>query len=165
MIEAVNSVLSNATLLRGNAEQAASSKQNLESVKIEASGNASELPSAPFISPRIALDLDYNKSVLQIRDAETGDVLSQFPSEKTLAYRTNQAAFKPSDISVPAETDGGGSGDTSGTGGVQSAPVQSNSTTAETTVNAEAQAVSAEVANGSAQGNGQTLASSVNVTA
>lgn len=76
MIEAVNSVLANASLSRGSAAQASgSAKIDLE---------APDTPRAPFISPRVAIDTSANRAVLQIRDADTGDVLTQFPSESRI---------------------------------------------------------------------------------
>ena len=84
MIEAVNSVLANASLSRGSAAQVSTAaKANLE---------APTLPQAPFISPRIALDARANKAVIQIRDSDTGDVLTQFPSESRIrAIQAEQA--------------------------------------------------------------------------
>lgn len=84
MIEAVNSVLANASLSRGSAEQlSTAAKANLE---------APTLPQAPFISPRIAIDTSANKAVIQIRDSDTGDVLTQFPSESRIrAIQAEQA--------------------------------------------------------------------------
>lgn len=82
MFEAVNSVLSNAPLMRGLVEQSSVAKP----VSFEV-GTAPTAPSAPYISPYISIDLNFNKAVLQIRDSDTGDVLTQFPSEETLAAR------------------------------------------------------------------------------
>lgn len=88
MIEAVNSVLSNAVLARGSAEQqsvARSFAANPEKVQ--------EVAQAPYVSPYISMNLEYDKAVLQIRDSDTGDVVRQFPSESQLeAYRKAQAA-------------------------------------------------------------------------
>ena len=87
MIEAVNAVLSNASLSRGVAEQQSTVRSyaaNPERVQ--------EIAQAPYISPYIYVDTNFNKAVLQIRDSETGDVLHQFPSESQLkAYRRAQA--------------------------------------------------------------------------
>lgn len=88
MIEAVNSVISNAVLARGSAEQqsvARSYAANPERVQ--------EVARAPYVSPYISMDINYNKAVLQIRDSDTGDVVRQFPSESQMeAYRKAQAA-------------------------------------------------------------------------
>lgn len=79
MLEAVNSVVSNAPLLRaqtGATDVARSFAAN--------PGRIQEIPQAPFVSPYIHLDVNYDKAVLQIRDGETGDVTRQFPSEQRL---------------------------------------------------------------------------------
>jgi hypothetical protein len=82
MFEAVNSVLSNAPLVRGAIEQSSVAKPVSFDV-----GTGPTAPSAPYISPYISIDLNFDKAVLQIRDSDTGDVLTQFPSEETLAAR------------------------------------------------------------------------------
>lgn len=79
MIEAVNSVISSAPVLRQSAEQvdaARSFAANPERLQ--------ELPQAPYISPFVHVDLNFDTAVLQIRDSDTGDVLNQFPSESAL---------------------------------------------------------------------------------
>ena len=84
MIEAVNSVIANASLSRGSVEQTS----NVVRPKLE----APESPRAPFVSPRIAVNTDVNRAVLQIRDSETGDILTQFPSESRIrAIQAQQA--------------------------------------------------------------------------
>ncbi|MAZ76791.1 MAG: hypothetical protein CMH31_05765 [Micavibrio sp.] len=86
MIEAVNSVLSNASLSRGAAEQQSASRSyaaNPEKIQ--------ESARVPYISNYISVDAKYQKAVLQIRDSDTGDVVRQFPTESQLkAYRTAQ---------------------------------------------------------------------------
>lgn len=93
MIEAVNSVISNAVLARGSAEQQSvvrSFAANPEKVQ--------EVAQAPYVSPYISMNIDYNKAVLQIRNSDTGDVIRQFPSESQLeAYRKAQAAASTRD--------------------------------------------------------------------
>ncbi len=81
MIEAVNSVLSNAPLLRGAIEQIDSSRAPAATA---GATRDIEVPKAPFISPFISVDVNYNKAVLQIRDSDTGDVINQFPSQSRL---------------------------------------------------------------------------------
>lgn len=76
MIEAVNSVLANASLSRGSAAQASTA------AKIDLEAPAA--PKAPYISPHIVVDASANKAVIQIRDSDTGDVLTQFPSESRI---------------------------------------------------------------------------------
>lgn len=89
MIEGVNSVLANAAIVRANAEQSSvvrSFAANPARVQ-----EAASAPQAPYISPYIHLDVNYNKAVLQIRDSDTGDVLKQFPSNTTLEARRRAA--------------------------------------------------------------------------
>ena len=74
MIEAVNSVLANASLSRGSTVQASNA------ARVEPQ-TVAQAPQAPYISPYIALDYNTNQAVIQIRDSDTGDVLTQFPSE------------------------------------------------------------------------------------
>ena len=76
MIEAVNSVVSNSPLVRGNVDQATVARAEIQSV--------ASTPQAPYISPYISVDINYNKAVLLIRDSDTGDVLNQFPSQSRL---------------------------------------------------------------------------------
>lgn len=90
MIEAVNSVVSNAPFLRSAAEPvdvARTPVANQGAVE-----SAAPKPQAPYISPYIYVDVYNNKAVIQIRDSETGDVLNQFPSEEALQIRLRQAA-------------------------------------------------------------------------
>lgn len=86
MIEAVNSVLSNASATRAVVEQQATTRSyaaNPEKIQ--------EAAKTPYVSPYISIDRNYNKAVLQIRDSDTGDVVRQFPTEGQLkAYRTAQ---------------------------------------------------------------------------
>lgn len=92
MIEAVTSAVSNASLLRGGAEQINSLRSaelsTLSAPKFDTS--TIELPKAPYISPRVSVDSNYNQAVLQILDSETGDVLTQFPTERTLQSRQSE---------------------------------------------------------------------------
>lgn len=81
MIEAVNSVLQTAPLIRGNTEQ-------ISTVTSFASNpdRVQKIPQAPYISPYIHLDVDQG-AVLQLRDSDTGDVVQQIPSEATIEAR------------------------------------------------------------------------------
>jgi hypothetical protein len=101
MIEAVNSVVANASVLRGQAEQASVARSftaNPERVQ--------EVVQAPYVSPYISMDINHNKAVLQIRDGDTGDVLKQFPSDTALEFRSRQVASQAAEpVEVPqAET-------------------------------------------------------------
>lgn len=119
MIEAVNSVISNAVLARGSAEQQSvvrSFAANPERVQ--------EVAQAPYVSPYISMDINYNKAVLQIRDSDTGDVVRQFPTESQMeAYRKAQAAQSTRDAQVAAM----GSGTQDQAASVTAAPLSSPS--------------------------------------
>ena len=100
MIEAVNSVVSNAPLVRIAADQvnvARSFAANPNRVQ-EAAGT--DLPKAPYISPYISWSNDYGKAVLQIRDSESGEVVNQFPSETRLRAQLSRPV---SDIPTPKQ--------------------------------------------------------------
>lgn len=87
MLEAVTSVLQTAPVARGSAEQTSNARSfaaNPDKVQ--------EVPRAPYISPYIHMDVNYDKAVLQIRDSETGDVIRQFPSETRLRTQSAQAS-------------------------------------------------------------------------
>ena len=91
MIEAVNSVVANASVLRASAEALSTARSftaNPERVQ--------EVVQAPYVSPYISMDINHNKAVLQIRNRDTGDVLKQFPSETALEFRSRQAAVEAS---------------------------------------------------------------------
>ncbi len=87
MLEAVNSVLSNAPLVRGQAEQHSNARSlaaNPEQVQVVAQ--------APYISPYIKVDVNYDKAVILIRDSDTGDTVRQIPSEPALEAARRQLA-------------------------------------------------------------------------
>lgn len=96
MIEAVNSVLSNAPLTKQVVEQ--------QSVARSFAANPARIQEAsmqaPYISLYIKVDTYFDKAVLQIRDSDTGDVVRQIPTESQLeAYRraqTSNAVRSPS---------------------------------------------------------------------
>lgn len=82
MLEAVNSVLQSAPVIRASAEQVStvdSYAANPDRVQ--------KVPQAPYISPYIYMDVNLNQAVLQIRDSETGDVVRQIPSETSIQNR------------------------------------------------------------------------------
>lgn len=86
MIEAVNSVLSNASSTRAAVEQQVTNR----TVAVNPD-KTQEVARAPYISPYISLDRSSNRAILQIRDSDTGDVLRQYPTESQLrAYRNAQ---------------------------------------------------------------------------
>lgn len=86
MIEAVNSVLSNAPVNRSAVESQSTSRS------LSANPDKTqEVAKTPYVSPYISIDRQSNRAILQIRDSDTGDVVRQFPTEGQLkAYRTAQ---------------------------------------------------------------------------
>jgi uncharacterized FlaG/YvyC family protein len=86
MIEAVNSVLSNAPAVRSSVEQNSTARS--QSANPEKTQEAAK---TPYVSPYISIDSQSNRAVLQIRDSNTGDVVTQYPSEGQLkAYQSAQ---------------------------------------------------------------------------
>lgn len=108
MIEAVNSVIANASLIRGNVEQVSSSRSfaaNPNKVQ-EAAPSTQGLnpgPQAPFISPFVVVDVNFDKAVLQFRDSDTGDVLEQIPSRSRLEALQRVAARQTQQTSSSSE--------------------------------------------------------------
>jgi len=90
MIEAVNSVVSNAQLARVSTDQVAT--LNSFAADQPAVESVARGPVAPYVSPYVSVDTRFDTAVIQIRDSDTGDVLTQFPSEPTLQSRQAQAA-------------------------------------------------------------------------
>ena len=96
MFEAVNSVVSNAPLLRGNSD-----KISIASLAADQNQQAAA-PKAPYISPYIFVDPIFDKAVIQIRNSDTGDVLSQFPSKGTLERRATEGARQSASHQQPS---------------------------------------------------------------
>jgi hypothetical protein len=101
MIEAVNSVVANAALLRGNTDQ--SQQDRLNAIASNPNTERVKMALAPFVSPFIQVNNDYNKAVLQLRDSETGDVINQFPSETTMRARAAQAEIQSQEVQVDTQ--------------------------------------------------------------
>ena len=99
MVEAVNSVIANASLSRGSVPGAVSNARP----DIQPSGEAVR---APFISPRITINPQVDRAVLQIRDSETGDVLTQFPSESRIRAIQAQQSLEAAQSARQAELTG-----------------------------------------------------------
>lgn len=102
MIEAVNSVVANASALRAQAEQVSVARSFTANPE-----RTQEVVQAPYVSPYISMDVNYNKAVLQIRDGDTGDVLKQFPSDTALEFRSRQIAqqaAEPVEVAEPETT-------------------------------------------------------------
>ena len=77
MIEAVNSVLASAPLLRQNAEQqsGAQTSSSPEAVR--------EILKAPYLDV-VRVDVNYDTAVLVLRDSQSGDAVQQIPNEEAL---------------------------------------------------------------------------------
>ncbi len=86
MIEAVNSVLASAPLIRSAVvqdKQAQNVAGAVEGVK--------DSPQAPYVSPYVSYDVNLNAAVIQFRDSDTGDVVEQLPSRLSIeAQRRNE---------------------------------------------------------------------------
>jgi len=95
MIEAVNSVLSNASSTRVVAEQQSTVRSYAANPE-----KTQEVARTPYVSPYISIDRSSNRAVLQIRDSDTGDVKTQYPTEGQLkAYQAAQQAQARSETS------------------------------------------------------------------
>lgn len=92
MIEAVNSVISNAQLARVSTDQIAT--LNSFAADVNAVESVARAPVAPYVSPYISVDTRFDTAVLQIRDSDTGDVLTQFPSESRLREAAQREAAR-----------------------------------------------------------------------
>lgn len=110
MIEAVYSTLQTAQLARGVAEQSSTS----ESLSANPEGTQ-RLAKAPYISPAVDYNYDYNQAVLILRDSDTGDVVEQIPSEtrleaqartETRAFSTERPSVQPAESSAPKKAEG-----------------------------------------------------------
>lgn len=91
MIEAVNSLISNASALRSAPAQPTEAQVVNEQVL---ANEAPEVQLAPFVSPFISTNNQFSEAVIQIRDSDTGDVLTQFPSEPALRSRQATQALE-----------------------------------------------------------------------
>lgn len=83
MVDVVNSSLVNATVLRNGGDTSGAQQQSI--IDDAVASGAPETPKAPYVSPYISINFDYDRAVLQIRDADTGDVQEQFPTNSRLA--------------------------------------------------------------------------------
>lgn len=174
MIEAVNSVLANASLLRASAGQGESelSAERVAIQSAELSEASVEAPQAPFVSPYIEVDVNFNTAVLQIRDSDTGDVLRQFPSEEALLARQRTDSADSQQVtserapSRPIQVEAGTSGDQAPVG-VSFASLGAQQSTAGSepsfSGSAQAQVAAAALASGSLAG--QQTSSGVNIAA
>lgn len=86
MLEAVNSVVSNAAII------SASNKQVSEA-PVKAAETIKTIEVDPYLSRGLKYDEQLQRPVLQIRDTNTGGTLKQFPTETQIkAYTSRQSA-------------------------------------------------------------------------
>ncbi len=112
MLEAVNSVLQTAPLVKANAEQVST----VDSFAANPN-RVQKTPQVPYLSPYFSVDSSAH-IVLQIRDPQTGKVLETYPSSHETQTRnaTQHAAVQPQ-----------GSAPQSASGASQQAPAPSAS--------------------------------------
>jgi len=127
MIEAVNSVLSNASSTRTAVEQQSTTRTTaVNPDKIQ------ETARTPFVSPYISLDRSSNRAILQIRDSDTGDVVRQYPTESQLrAYRNAQEASNRAEQNIGVNTPDESNRPTASTN-IETTPVSVNVESVET---------------------------------
>jgi hypothetical protein len=102
MLEAVNSVLQTAPLVKANAEQVST----VESFAANPD-RIQKAPQVPYLSPYFAVDSDAHV-VLQIRDSRTGKVLETYPSnhEEQTRNTTQQSSVRSAGHSSSAHSAG-----------------------------------------------------------
>ena len=87
MLEAVNSVLSNAPLLKASQESSVKSASQVER------SDYVTVKSANYSSRNVELDIGSPRPILEIRDVSTGASLKRFPTEGQIrAYTQAQSA-------------------------------------------------------------------------
>jgi septum formation inhibitor MinC len=87
MIEATKSTLAQASIAKASSEQSSSAKSFAANPS-----RVQEVSQAPYISPTVRVDVNMNIAILEFKEAETGDVLIQVPSEQQIrAYQTRKA--------------------------------------------------------------------------
>ena len=176
MIEAVNSVVSNAQTARNAV--ASSQVTSGVSAQVQAQESINTAPRAPFISPYVAFDTNFDTAVIQIRDSATGDVLRQIPTEKSLELRQLVNARREAQSANQARLQETIQAEPQGPSAQSSGAPQQAAPTPAPTIQAQAQAVSPSNTNTSAGAaqvavaalsagaqTGQSAAGSINVTA
>ena len=154
MIEAVNSSIANAAVLRGNAEQLSAPARTDVAPVSENEPVSPQL--APYVSPYISVDRDRG-AVIQIRDSDTGDVLKEFPSEVTSRLRTEQQEYLTAERDVPTTSSTTASSE-SATSGLQTITVAQSAPPAQAQGPGLAQAAIAALSTGAQSGQGAPTA-------
>lgn len=100
MIEAVNSTLQNAAITRPVASQSSTTESLTANPQ-----KVQKTTSAPFVSPFIFVDSANEQVVLQIRNGETGDAISQYPSQQldVTVPKPEAQVSQPSFVAVEAQ--------------------------------------------------------------
>ena len=102
MVDAVNAPLqttASVTAIAANVPDARTTPDrggdaNVRPVAPQAEKETSKLAQAPFISPAIFVDVNFDKAVIQIRDPDTGDVEETIPSESDLERQARLEEFR-----------------------------------------------------------------------
>lgn len=89
MIEAVNAATASVALSQSTSSQT-DVQVSASASPLEEIGDAPQAPRAPFVSPFIAVDTEFDRAVLQIRNGDTGEVIRQFPSEGRLENQARE---------------------------------------------------------------------------
>lgn len=93
MVSSINTILANTPSLRNEAEQPS---QNISVAEIEAAREAAsdtqalerpQFVQAPFISPVVSIDSQFNTAILVLRNSDDGEIIDQIPSESALIAR------------------------------------------------------------------------------
>lgn len=77
MIEATNAIVAGGAV--GQTHAAAASRPQPQQTE------RPQPPQAPYISPRVRVDVDLDRAILEIRDSDTGEVVDSFPTEQQIA--------------------------------------------------------------------------------
>ncbi|MDH5722203.1 MAG: hypothetical protein OEY94_02640 [Alphaproteobacteria bacterium] len=103
MVDAVNAAISSVSTLPAASREAA---VVASSILAADSSSVVSMPQAPYVSPYIHVDLNFDTAVLQIRDSDTGDVVEQFPSESRLQQlrRAQQLVSRAHELSGGGES-------------------------------------------------------------
>lgn len=106
MVDAVNAAIASvSTVPAASREAAGVVAASVLAADIDITAPVSA-PKAPFISPYIHVDLNFDKAVLQIRDSDTGDVVEQFPSNSRLQQlrRAQELVARANELSGGGES-------------------------------------------------------------
>ena len=128
MVDVVNSSTASAViLLAGGGANANGPAQQPDIISEAVQSGAPDTPQAPYVSPYISVNYDYDKAVLQIRDADTGDVQEQFPTNSRLAQiRRAQAQLEQARLAEDAQLSAPETGSSNASASAQAQQAQNN---------------------------------------